>query len=90
MFPIYLMGYGVPGCIVLMTLIIVVILERENNPTQYHSNEICWLSDKYIGFSFYAPVVVALCFNFIILIRGVIVTYRVIFLAPQKTLWKPC
>ena len=84
LFPIYLVGYGVPGAIVVTTLIVVVILERENDPTEYHSDTICWLSDKYIYFSFFIPVVLVLCFNFIILIRGVIVTYRVIFLAPRK------
>ena len=71
-FPIYVFGYGAPGVIAVITLVVVLITHDE-----YHQKNFCWLSNKYNHYFFLTPVFIVLFFNFTILIRCIIVTYRV-------------
>lgn len=76
-FPLYLFGYGIPSVIVIATVIVAVILEKDNEDNDYYyfSQDICWLNDTYVWF-FIGPVVIVLLFNMVVLIIGLRVTYR--------------
>jgi hypothetical protein len=76
--PYYLFGYGVPGAIVILTIIVAVIGGSNTNGPNYHSDEMCWLDHNYIWF-FTGPVIVVLLFNTVILFRGLRIAIRVRF-----------
>ena len=76
--PLYLFGYGAPLAIAMVTLIVAVIMERnESEATKYHNSDYCFLSEHYIYYAFIAPVVIVLTFNTFILTKGVIITWKV-------------
>ena len=78
--PLYVFGYGLPAFISILTLIIVVIVEKEieiGSKTEYHPKELCWLGPKYIYYAFLIPVALCLLYNTYIFIRGLLITYKV-------------
>ena len=78
--PLYIFGYGLPAFISILTLIIVVIVEKEigiGSKTEYHVEGLCWLGPKYIFYAFLIPVACCLLYNTYIFIRGLMITYKV-------------
>ena len=61
-----------------ISFIIIVITERGQKSTVYHSDKYCWLSETYIYYAFLIPVACVLVYNTYIFIRGLLITYRVI------------
>ena len=74
--PLYIFGYGFPGIIALITLVVAVIKESQSVEIRYLHPELCWLSERYI-WSLVGPAFVMLTFNVFILFRGIKITWKV-------------
>ena len=77
--PIYLFGYGVPLAIVMITLITAIIVEKDQDYTDYHHPLVCKLGDSYIYYALDAPVVAVLICNIFVLSKGIVITWKVSF-----------
>ena len=76
---VYLVGYAAPLVVAIVTIIAVLILERDNGGDTNYSSDICRLGEPYNYYALIAPICAVLLFNFFVLIRGILVTWKVIF-----------
>ena len=76
--PLYLCGYGAPLVIVMITLVVALIVERDQEETDYHNPQLCWLGKNYIYYALDAPVIAVLLCNTFVLFKGIGITWRVI------------
>ena len=72
----YIVGYGAPGIIVIITLIVAVIMESQTGEHLYIHKHLCWLGEPYI-WGFAGPAMAVGIFNIYILVRGLRVTWKV-------------
>ena len=77
--PLYLFGYGLPLAIVMITLVTALIIEKDQNYTDYRNHQLCWLGTNYLYAALDAPVICVLICNSFVLIRGIIITWQVNF-----------
>ena len=77
--PLYLFGYGLPLAIVMITLVTALIIEKDQNYTDYRNPKLCWLGKNYLYAALDAPVICVLICNTFVLIRGIVITWKVNF-----------
>ena len=77
--PLYLFGYGLPLAIVMITLVTALIIEKDQNYTDYRNHKLCWLGKNYLYAALDAPVICVLICNSFVLIRGIVITWQVNF-----------
>lgn len=76
MLPLFIFGYGAPLIIATLTIVVVLILYRDQETTNYTNPEICHLGDPYIYYALTMPVALVLLINSYVFVRSAMATRR--------------